>query len=126
MCEAVYRAIPSDVRDDQLTISNAFRDRVVNRVSPIVRIVVINFEFIRFRGPSSTIWVFVDGSGRGTLRIYPELWQREDLERLRAELDVPLQPMSRRPESGPSAGRLALVPEPNPQPGPLTSIGCDA
>jgi hypothetical protein len=83
------------LRDGQLAVANAFRGRLVNPAGPIVRIVDTDFEFARFSGRGSHLWLFVDARGHAVLRIYPEFWEPVDLERLRVGLDVPLEVRSR-------------------------------
>ena len=79
------------MQDGQLSFSNPFGERVVNRAAPIARIVVTDFTYARYLGERGELWVIVDAAGRGVLRLHPEGWEDQDVERLAAGLDVPLE-----------------------------------
>jgi hypothetical protein len=79
------------LRDGALVVGTIFGRRSIDDASQIARIVCADAAYARFGPDRDYLWLFVDATGRGLLRLHPLKWHRGDLERLRAALDVPLE-----------------------------------
>lgn len=86
------------VDGDEVAFANGVRERRLTSEGPIARIIDTEVDYGAFlsRGRSWRIWLLVDSAGRGVLHLDHRLWDQDDLDRLRAALDVPIDSRTKR------------------------------
>jgi hypothetical protein len=85
-----YRHARLVLDGDELVFTGMLRNRVISTTTP-ARVVHAEVDWGASSGRSSRLWILVTAVGRTELALNRDVWDGEQLERVRERLEIPLE-----------------------------------